>query len=187
MFGAIMNFLKITEDQLNYKLNRAYERGKSVGLRQASLCLLNKAADYFKNDDDHLAKKFKIVSDDFKLTYVDMDKKLESTRDDRLEIIDEIAFKDFVSEGCKIPLGYGLAYIDFAKNQGVCFPFGIHIIIALIYRFYCFLLCRIACTYIPKKQHQMIINDKDNIINLNNDLINLYKDAINKNNINTER
>jgi hypothetical protein len=98
MFGAIMKEFKITEDQLNYKLNRAYERGKSVGLRQASLCLLDVAANYFKNDDDHLAKKFKIVSDDFKLIYIDMDKKLESTIDDKLEIIDEIDIKDVINE-----------------------------------------------------------------------------------------
>lgn len=39
--------------------------------------------------------------------------------------------KKYVNEGCVVPWGYAYAWYDYAQRRAVCYPVGIHIIIAL--------------------------------------------------------
>lgn len=62
--------------------------------------------------------------------------------------------KKIIDRGYKIPAGYGIAIVDFPKDQLICYPLGLHIIIAVIYRIYCFFAYKFCGKYIPFKIHE---------------------------------
>jgi hypothetical protein len=58
-------------------------------------------------------------------------------------------FKININIGLKIPFGYGISKFCYEKQQTECYPFGIHIIVAMFYRIWYFLAYKLYSRYIP--------------------------------------
>jgi hypothetical protein len=68
-------------------------------------------------------------------------------------------FKIVINQGMMVPKGYGVAILKWCEQQAVCYPFGIHIVIALCYRAYCYLAYKLYSRYVPLDIHNKEVSD----------------------------
>jgi hypothetical protein len=68
-------------------------------------------------------------------------------------------FRVVVGSGERVPYGYGVSIMQYERQQVICYPIGINVVVALCHRVYCYLAYKIYSRYVPLDEHTKIVSD----------------------------